>query len=76
MIGHYAGDAMRIDRNCSVIRLYEHDGEYEAKRKWLTRYGEPLSVHDSRTGADGCFLIVPNEVVDLFLFRWPENERI
>lgn len=63
---------MRIERLVSVIRLYEHDEEYEEKRKWLCKYGELLSVHDRYTASDGCFLVVEDAVVEAFLRRWPE----
>ena len=64
---------MRIDRCVSVIRLYDHDANYEAKRRWLVKYGELLSVHDRQLGSDGCFVIVPDGVVAEMLRRWPDD---
>lgn len=65
----------RIQRNVSVVRIYEHDPHYEARRKWLQQYGELMSVNDRRTDSDGCFIIVPNKVADAFERAFPEEQR-
>lgn len=63
---------VRVERDVSVIRLYENGAHYEEMRNWLRKYGELMPAYDRATDSGGCFLIVEHAVVDEFFARWPE----